>query len=416
MNLHIVNIIIKREYLTRVKKKSFIITTFLVPVLFAVLCTLPTVIMLLAKEEAKNIAVIDQSGIVVSHLSNTETVTFTQYKDVDPDVFKKQLDSAGMDALLVISPLDTVKKTVTATTYAPKPLGMEMTESIEGKINDAVEDYRISTYDISGLDKIMESVKPDVKLLSYKMDESGNETLNESGLYMVLSMVLGMIIYLFISMFCGMVMSSVIEEKSSRVVEVLVSSVKATELLFGKIIGVALVALTQFFMWIALTLLILTAVNGVIGVNVISQSGDPTAQMTEMMSGMGVSQEQMDAAGLSMPSISGLSSAVQTDSVTVASDSLAVNAPSELSAVLSTLGGINYVQLIIVFLLFFVFGYLLYASMFAAIGSAVENEADSQQLVLPLTIPLMIGFFIAMFAYKSPDSGLVFWGSMIPFT
>ncbi len=416
MNLHIVNIIIKREYLTRVKKKSFIITTFLVPVLFAVLCTLPTVIMLLAKEEAKNIAVIDQSGIVVSHLSNTETVTFTQYKDVDPDVFKKQLDSAGMDALLVISPLDTVKKTVTATTYAPKPLGMEMTESIEGKINDAVEDYRISTYDISGLDKIMESVKPDVKLLSYKMDESGNETLNESGLYMVLSTVLGMIIYLFISMFCGMVMSSVIEEKSSRVVEVLVSSVKATELLFGKIIGVALVALTQFFMWIALTLLILTAVNGVIGVNVFSQSGDPTAQMTEMMSGMGVSQEQMDAAGLSMPSISGLSSAVQSDSVTVASDSLAVNAPSELSAVLSTLGGINYVQLIIVFLLFFVFGYLLYASMFAAIGSAVENEADSQQLVLPLTIPLMIGFFIAMFAYKSPDSGLVFWGSMIPFT
>ena len=90
--------------------------------------------------------------------------------------------------------------------------------------------------------------------------------------------------------------------------------------------------------------------------------------------------------------------------------------PSELSAVLSTLAGINYVELIVVFVLFFIFGYLLYASLFAAIGSAVENEADSQQLVLPLTIPLMIGFFIAMFAYKSPDSALVFWGSMIPFT
>ncbi len=416
MNLHIVNIIIKREYLTRVKKKSFLITTFLVPILFAALCTLPSIIMVMAKEESKKIAVIDQSGIVISHLSNSETVSFTQYENVDPDVFKKQLDSVGMDALLVISPLDSVKKTVTATTYAPKPLGMEMTGAIEDDINDAVEDYRISSYDISGLEEIMESVKPDVKLVSYKMDESGKETLNESSLYMILSMVLGMIIYMFISMFCGMVMSSVIEEKSSRVVEVLVSSVKATELLFGKIIGVALVALTQFFMWIALTLLILSVVNGVIGVNVFSQSGDPTSQMTQVMSGMGVSQEQMDAAGLSMPSVTDLASAVQADSVNVASDSLSVSAPSEMSAVLSTLGGINYVQLIIVFLLFFVFGYLLYASMFAAIGSAVENEADSQQLVLPLTIPLMIGFFIAMFAYKSPDSALVFWGSMIPFT
>lgn len=416
MNLHIVNIIIKREYLTRVKKKSFLITTFLVPILFAALCILPSIIMVMAKEESKKIAVIDQSGIVISHLSNSETVSFTQYENVDPEVFKKQLDSVEMDALLVISPLDSVKKTVTATTYASKPLGMEMTGAIEDDINDAVEDYRISSYGISGLEEIMESVKPDVKLVSYKMDESGKETLNESSLYMILSMVLGMIIYMFISMFCGMVMSSVIEEKSSRVVEVLVSSVKATELLFGKIIGVALVALTQFFMWIALTLLILSVVNGVIGVNVFSQSGDPTSQMTQVMSGMGVSQEQMDAAGLSMPSVTDFASAVQSDSVNVASDSLAVSAPSEISAVLSTLGGINYVQLITVFLLFFVFGYLLYASMFAAIGSAVENEADSQQLVLPLTIPLMIGFFIAMFAYKSPDSALVFWGSMIPFT
>ena len=222
------------------------------------------------------------------------------------------------------------------------------------------------------------------------MDESGKETLNESAIYMFLSMILGMIIYMFISMFCGMVMSSVIEEKSSRVVEVLVSSVKATELLFGKIIGVALVALTQFFMWIALTLLILAVVGGIAGTGFLDNAGGSADQMTMMATGMGASTEQMGAAGVAMP--------------------------TELDAIMSTLGGINYVELVIVFLLFFVFGYLLYASMFAAIGSAVENEADSQQLVLPLTIPLMIGFFIAMFAYKSPDSALVFWGSMIPFT
>ena len=390
MNLHIVNIIIKREYLTRVKKKSFIITTFLVPILFAALCMLPSLIMLMAKEEAKKIAVVDQSGIVMPFLKDTETTTFKQFGDVDPDVFKRQLDSVGMDALLVISPLDTAARIVTAVSYASKPLGMDMTEAIQGKINDAVEHYRVNCYDIDGLDKIMESVKPDITLVSYKMDESGKETLNESAIYMFLSMILGMIIYMFISMFCGMVMSSVIEEKSSRVVEVLVSSVKATELLFGKIIGVALVALTQFFMWIALTLLILAVVGGIAGTGFLESAGGSADQMTMMATGMGVSPEQMGAAGMAMP--------------------------TELDAIMSTLGGINYVELVVVFLLFFVFGYLLYASMFAAIGSAVENEADSQQLVLPLTIPLMIGFFIAMFAYKSPDSALVFWGSMIPFT
>ena len=349
---------------------------------------------MLAKEESKKVAVVDESGIVMPYLEDGETLQFESFEGENPDVLKRQLDSVGMDALLVISPLDTVNKTVTAISYAEKPLGMEVSSSIEGMVNDAVEEYRVASYGIDGLDQIMSEVKPDIRLVSYKMDESGNETLNESGMYMILSMILGMIIYMFISMFCGMVMSSVIEEKSSRVVEVLVSSVKATELLFGKIIGVAMVALTQFFMWIALTILILAVVGGIFGTGFLSDAAgaDPTAQITQMAGGMGV--------------------AADTLPVDVAS----AGQPSELTAILSTLADINYVQLIVVFLLFFVFGYLLYASLFAAIGSAVENEADSQQLILPLTIPLMIGFFIAMFAYKSPDSGLVFWGSMIPFT
>lgn len=407
MNLHIVNIIIKREYLTRVKKKSFIITTFLVPILFAVLCLLPSLIMVLAKEESKKIAVVDESGLVMPYLTNTETTEFKAFPDADPEVLKRQLDSVGMDALLVISPLDSMDKTVKAVSYASKPLGVDMTTSIQDKINDAIEEYRIKSYGIDGLEEIMENVKPDITLVSYKMDESGKETLNESSIYMILSVVLGMIIYMFISMFCGMVMSSVIEEKSSRVVEVLVSSVKATELLFGKIIGVALVALTQFFMWIALTLLILAVVGGIAGAGFMKDmmaSSDPTAQIT---GAMGAGHEQLNGT-FSMPDVSTL---------VPASDSTSVSGtPDELAAIFSTFAGINYMQLIVVFLLFFIFGYLLYASLFAAIGSSVENEADTQQLILPLTIPLMIGFFIAMFAYKSPDSGLVFWGSMIPFT
>ena len=180
----------------------------------------------------------------------------------------------------------------------------------------------------------------------------------------------------------------------------LVSSVKATELLFGKIIGVALVALTQFLMWIVLTLVIVTVVGGIVGFDKIAGSGaaaDPAA----MMSSMGVSADDLEAAGMGNMATMDVNAIVEETGA---------------EAILSTLADLNYAQIIISFIIFFIFGYLLYASLFAAIGSAVENEADTQQLQIPVTIPLLIGFFIAIYAFKAPDSGLVFWGSMIPFT
>ncbi|MBP5675777.1 MAG: ABC transporter permease, partial [Bacteroidales bacterium] len=240
---------------------------------------------------------------------------------------------------------------------------------------------------------------------SYTVDESGKETISESGVYMAVSMILGMALYMFIAIFSGMVMSSVIEEKSSRVVEVLVSSVKSTELMFGKIIGVALVALTQFLLWIVLTLAILAAAMGIMGKDKIMgmMGDDQTAQMAEMM-----------APGVNMPGAT-----VDLESATAAlTDTTAVAAgePTGMQAIMDTLGNLNVPQLVISFLLFFIFGYLLYASMFAAIGSSVENEGDSTQLQLPVTIPLVLGFFVALYAFKAPGSSLVFWFSMIPFT
>jgi ABC-2 type transport system permease protein len=188
-----------------------------------------------------------------------------------------------------------------------------------------------------------------------------------------------------------MVMQSVIEEKASRVVEVLVSSVKATELMFGKIIGVACVAITQFFLWVVLTFGLVTVISSVVGFDSLMGSATMQAeQMTQMTEGLGVSDQMMPA-------------------VTMPQD-------GEMGAVLTTLSSLNYGQLIFGFIIYFILGYLLYASFFAAIGSAVENEADTQQLQLPVTIPLMIAFFIAFYAFKAPDSSIVFWGSMIPFT
>ena len=404
MNFNTLGIIIQREYLNKVKKKSFLIITFLAPVLFAALCILPSVIMMGAKEEAKKVGVIDRSGIVTPYLENTESIEYVFLGDVLAEDVKTDLKGNGIDALLSISELDTEQRTVVADCYSEKPLGMDTGSVIENRINDAVEAYRIESYGIDNLEEIMAGVKSNVHLHSYTVDESGKETISESGVYMVISMILGMALYMFIALFCGMVMSSVIEEKSSRVVEVLVSSVKATELMFGKIIGVALVALTQFLLWIVLTFVLITAAMGIIGKDKImgAMSDDQTAQMTEMMApGVHMSAD--------MPSLDSLTAAADTTAVASAE-------PTGMQAILGTLSNINVPQLIICFLLFFIFGYLLYASIFAAIGSAVENEADTQQLQLPVTVPLLIGFFIAIYAFKAPGSSLVFWGSMIPFT
>ena len=402
MNLKKLGIIIQREYLNKVKKKSFLLTTFGVPILFAGIYAVMLFVMLKAEGDSKRIAVIDNSGIVMEKLEDTKLVTFKQLSETDPEAVKNRLGEYDADILLYISPLDSATKSVTATTYADKPMGMETAEVIERRINDAVESYRIDSYDIPGLEQIMEDVQFNVHLTSYTVDEEGKETISQSEVYMIVSMVLAMALYMFIVLFSGMVMSSVIEEKTSRVVEVLVSSVKSTELMFGKIIGVALVALTQFLLWIVLTGVIIGIVGGIIGMDKIT--GTLSQNQVETMPGM---TSMNDAMGntLSMEQLQAL-----TDTTAVA------EGPTGMEAVLGTLGSLNYTQLIVSFLLFFLFGYLLYASLFAAIGSAVENEADTQQLQLPVTIPLLLGFFIAFYAFRAPESTIVWWGSMIPFT
>lgn len=389
MNFKTIGIIIRREYLNRVKKKSFLVTTFVVPVLMAALCIVPIALMMTSKEKVKKIAVVDKSGIVLPVLEDTETIDYVDFSDFELDSIKAGMSLKGLDAVLGISELNEEEKSLTADLTSLKPLGIEMTSNINRSINDAVEAYRIESYNIDGLSRIMDDVKANIKLKTFTMDEDGNETVSESGVYAALSMILGLILFLFITLFGGMVMSAVIEEKTSRVVEVLVSSVKATELMFGKIIGVAMVALTQFVLWIVLTLAIVGVAGTFFGddlMNSIRQ--DPV----EMVQSMGVDATQLEAV------------------TAVAGEQ------SEVSVILSTINNLPFGRILVVFFVFFVFGYMLYASLFAAIGSAVENEGDSQQLQLPVTIPLMIGYFIAIYAFNAPDSSIAFWGSMIPFT
>ncbi len=381
MNLRTIGLIINREYMTRVRKKSFLLITFLAPVLFAAVCLLPTIIMMNTKEEGKKVAVVDESGIVMPVLGDTETMSFFDCTGLQLDSLKANLGNLGYDAVLSVSALNPETKTLGAEIYSNKPLGMDMTEVLNSRINSAVENYRVASYNIEGLEQIMQDVKPDIKLRSYTLGEDGEAKISESGVYMFVSMILGMVIYMFISIFGGMVSSSVIEEKSSRVVEVLISSVKATELMFGKIIGIALVAMTQFLLWILLTGVIVGVVGAFAGPQLIGNMD--AEQISQMASGsMGAQMGEVNDAAL----------------------------------ILSSLSNMNLGLILVCFVAFFLLGYMLYASFFAAIGSAVENEGDSNQLTLPATVPLLLGFFIALYAFKAPDSAIVFWGSIIPFT
>ena len=433
MDFRIIKTVISREYSTRVKKKSFLVTTFVVPILFAAFIVGITYIMGNTKQRKQDVAVVDQSGIVFSHLENTDRLTFADYSLSDPDSLKADLDAIGKDVLVVISPLDTVSKSVSVSAYSAKPLGVEFTSGLAGKVDKAVEEYRVRQYGIDNLSKIMEEVRSDVKINEYTLGEDGKESVSESGIYMIVSMLLGIIIWMFIVMFGGQVMSSVIEEKNSRVVEVLISSVKAVDLMFGKIIGVALVALTQFMLWIVLSVVLVSVAGAFIGQDMLKDISSNPQMMAQTM---GVSPEQLSAlnlgqaggsvavdlsAGDSASAITASSPAAAGDSAlaSASADSLSAATPAEqddLSVIIGTLANIPWTRLIISFLLYFLLGYLLYASLYAAIGSAVENEGDAQQLQMPVTIPLLIAYFIILMAFQNPDSQLVVWGSLIPFT
>lgn len=381
MNFKIISTVISREYTTKVRKKSFLITSLIVPIIIGVAFFIMIQLATNIGSRAQRVAVIDHTGgIVMPFLQDNKSNTYTDCSTEREEDIKGNLEARNLDVLLVVSELDSLNN-VSLQAYSRKPLNVEFSSMVNRQVNEAIEAYKISTYkDIANLREIIDSVRSDVSMTEFLMDESGNESVSESGVYMGVSMVMGIFIFMFITMFGAMVMSSVIEEKSSRVVEVLISSAKATELMFGKIIGVALVALTQFVLWILLTIGILTLLGYLTGG---FGGGDASAMME--MAGAG------DLQGLTAKG-------------------------GDAAVIFSTLVKIPWGTMILSFIVYFILGYLLYSSMFAAIGSAVENEGDAQQLQLPLTIPLMIGYMIVFFAFRNPDSSTVVLGSLIPFT
>ncbi len=370
-------LIIEREFLVRVKKKSFILTTVLVPLLLASLMIVPFLIQSIKDTEHKNIAVIDRSGLAQEALENTDELAFTFYNNSSLDSLKTIFKQENLYAIVSIGELHN-NTPAAIDMYAFKQPNLDVQKSIEKSMERVVERRKLDAYNIPGLDTIMNSINTRLDVKTFVWDENGDEKASHSSILMGLSYILSFMIYMFIFMFGSMIMRSVIEEKNNRIIEVIISSVKPFQLMLGKIIGVASVGLLQFIIWIVLTLGITTVIGGVFGADSIAPT--PVAGQEEV-----IQQATKELGGKS-------------------------------ADILAMIAGINFIPIIISFIFFFLFGYLLYASMFAAIGSAVENETDTQQLTIPVTIPLIIGMFLMLHTFQYPDSSLSFWASMIPFT
>lgn len=382
MKLSNIGLIIGREYSTRVKKKSFILLTILTPVLMAALMFIPVLIALYSGEDKQVISFVDNTGLLEDCFESSGK---TEYRflpvETTRESIKNTFDTYDSSTLIYVSALDSAGN-AEVTAYSREPLGMETKVAIEGKISGALRDRKLQQLDIQNFDEIMDKVRSDVKIDAYTLTDEGEEKKDSVEIYMIIAYVLSFLIYMFVAVFGSMVMRGVIEEKTNRIVEVIVSSVSSFELMMGKLIGVALVALTQFAIWIILIGAVMFGLQGVISSKMADKVADVTTAMNETTVGV-------------HPDMGNL---------------------GQISSIMDQLSQINFGQILLCFLIYFVLGYLLYAAMFAAVGSAVDNEADTNQLSLPITIPLMIGLFIMLHTFQHPSSQLSIWASMIPFT
>ncbi len=372
-----IGIIIGREFNTRVRKKSFIITTILMPLLLVGLIVGTVAMSTIGSDTRKEMLVVDRSGIIAPKLQDQGRLVFTP-SERSYDELKTEKHEGVFGILVIGSDIMSNPKNVSLYTYEPST--MEIEGAIAGQISNIIEERKLLGYNIENLPQIMAEVKTNVSIQTMQLYEGGEEKESSSMVSFGAAYLLGFMIYMFVFIYGAMVMQGVIEEKSSRVMEIIVSSVRPFELMMGKILGIAAVAITQFAIWMVFLFTVGTAALQLFAPD-LSAGAEAMAGMTEgMAQGMGSLDPDM---------------AAMLRSVT------------DLGFLLKVFGG---------FVVFFIGGYLLYAAMFAAIGSAVDDAADTQQLQLPITIPLILAIVVLMNVMRDPDGRLAFWFSLIPLT
>lgn len=396
-----ISLIVKREYITRVRKKSFLLMSILGPILFAGFMIVPAFLANMEDTEIKTVAVIDESFIMTSYetgspkclIEETEYLKFKVVEDTPLEVLKENFSNTGYYAVLYIP--HNVLASNRILLYSEKTASLDLSSHIQRNIEAEIESQKLAANNIDNLEEILQKIETNIKISSVKWTKDG-EKKSSTGLTMGIGYVSGFLIYFFVFMFGAQVMRGVLEEKNSRIVEVIISSVKPIQLMMGKIIGIGLVGLTQFLIWVVLTATLVVGAQQLIMPNLISET--PIEQQIPANNLFSEQLSEQAMQGLSVESTAG---------------------GEDKEMILEFLEGFESIdpfKIFFAFLFYFLFGYLLYGSMFAIVGSASDSETDTHQFMLPITLPLILGIFVMISAMNNPDGGLAFWFSLIPFT
>jgi ABC-2 type transport system permease protein len=367
-------LVIQREYLTRIQKKSFWIASLLGPILITAIYAVP-IWLAMQDKEVKRIEVVDESGLFQTVDLVDKEVEFKLVNKPVADL-KANFAKEGYTALLHL-PKDILTNGKDLKIYSEKNLSLSLKSSIERVIEKKVRAVLMKEAGIAS--EVYEKTQVDVGSETVTVSETGNETSSSSGGAMILAGVMGLLLYITLLLYGSQVMNGVIEEKSSRIIEVIISSIKPYQLMLGKILGVGMVGLTQFLLWIVLT----------IGLSQVASKFYQTSPI----------QQKMEQVKKADPKVA-----------------KELNDASPMAEVTKVIESTNIPLVVGGFLFYFLFGYLLYSSLFAAIGSAVESASEAQQFTFIVMLPIIAAFMMAQFTMQDPDSTMAFWASMIPFT
>ncbi len=365
-------LIIKREYFSRVKKKSFLIMTFLVPMLIIGMYALIFALSMKGGDNIPVVEVIDDSGIFKKGLENKKSATFSKSELTLAEAKQKVIKNE--DAFVLYIPAD-IASGGTIEMFSQKKAGLSVISSIENQLNDQMRTKLLADAGIDAL--TLDKIKPKLSVVSKELTLEGEKD-SSSGAAMAVGFAAAILIYMSLFIYGIQVMRGIIEEKTSRIVEVVISSVKPFQLMMGKIIGIGLVGLTQFLLWITLSIGLMTIASQIIF----------KGKMEQIKSEMPMSKQ----------------------AAAVSSDGPGMD-------IIKAVQTVNWTYILPIFIIFFLGGYMLYSALFAAVGSAVDSDTETQQFMLPITLPLLFTYIMSFsFIVNNPDSSLSFWLSIIPFT
>ncbi|MDR0619613.1 MAG: ABC transporter permease [Bacteroidales bacterium] len=372
-------VVLQREYLTRVKKKSFIITTLLMPLLMVILMFAPALLMNIGKD-AKTFLIVDETGLYSQAFTSDSKNNYVFMQDTV--VARDSLRSGNYTAMLLIHGRgsDTSNTQNISMYYEQSEPGIDVISDIKSAVKTQLQSVLMQQ--IEGVDeKVFEKINRTHVELSSQDIQTGLQSYVE--VKTAFGFICGFLIYFFVFIFGSQIMSGVLEEKQNRIVEVIVSSVKPMQLMLGKVLGLALVGFTQIFIWVVFGFLLVT-VSGLIA-------------------GSGVNVQDIAAGGVSAVNMGG--------------QQINASAMTEMmSNIQNMIASINIPYLVLMFLFYFLGGYFLYASLFAAVGAAVETQEETSQFMLPITVPLILAIIVMSNIIMEPSGPVAFWFSMIPFT